>query len=560
MTASISMDTTTTTQSISQNDNSSLTSYSLQGFLQFVMHNSKQIIISMLFLLLAFGQKLFSNTFSIDTQGIIQNNDALYKSWFELERFGLVLFKKLTGTYLYNNALASFTMVVFFGISAMVWAYLLCSASHTMKLQPAFFIIPYVASPIFAEMLGFLLLGPEISIAAILTAISLMMWANAAASSSAKQRILLVIASIVCATLSFTMYLAMVTFFITGTAILYVLKYSDSKYQNHDKNESRAFLIGSVVIFVVSYALYKLLNALAMKVKGVTTNAYISDQSRWGKDSPSVILHNMGSHILALYSGEGIFYSVIFSICALCVFVAAIYHVITKKISLFSCLVVLLIVLSPTIMSFVLGGIPSVRTEMTYPLAFSFITMVLFSGIVFTIQRNAQSIRAEAVTIVAWILIIAIGWNQALITSRIFYTENIVFTQDVLTAQEIKSRIDELGLGEHPNEPLVFVGNHVAKCNPDCYSADQLGLTGRSMLEIGFSTEHGTGVKKQFMVDVLGVYYNSATSEQIEQSEELAESMPHWPDPGSVAEKDGIISFAVEPFHGMRDILFFKVK
>lgn len=541
MTASISMDTTTTTQSISQNDNSSLTSYSLQGFLQFVMHNSKQIIISMLFLLLAFGQKLFSNTFSIDTQCIIQNNDALYKSWFELERFGLVLFKKLTGTYLYNNALASFTMVVFFGISAMVWAYLLCSASHTMKLQPAFFIIPYVASPIFAEMLGFLLLGPEISIAAILTAISLMMWANAAASSSAKQRILLVIASIVCATLSFTMYLAMVTFFITGTAILYVLKYSDSKYQNHDKNESRAFLIGSVVIFVVSYALYKLLNALAMKVKGVTTNAYISDQSRWGKDSPSVILHNMGSHILALYSGEGIFYSVIFSICALCVFVAAIYHVITKKISLFSCLVVLLIVLSPTIMSFVLGGIPSVRTEMTYPLAFSFITMVLFSGIVFTIQRNAQSIRAEAVTIVAWILIIAIGWNQALITSRIFYTENIVFTQDVLTAQEIKSRIDELGLGEHPNEPLVFVGNHVAKCNPDCYSADQLGLTGRSMLEIGFSTEHGTGVKKQFMVDVLGVYYNSATSEQIEQSEELAESMPHWPDPGSVAEKDGII-------------------
>lgn len=541
MTASISMDTTTTTQSISQNDNSSLTSYSLQGFLQFVMHNSKQIIISMLFLLLAFGQKLFSNTFSIDTQGIIQNNDALYKSWFELERFGLVLFKKLTGTYLYNNALASFTMVVFFGISAMVWAYLLCSASHTMKLQPAFFIIPYVASPIFAEMLGFLLLGPEISIAAILTAISLMMWANAAASSSAKQRILLVIASIVCATLSFTMYLAMVTFFITGTAILYVLKYSDSKYQNHDKNESRAFLIGSVVIFVVSYALYKLLNALAMKVKGVTTNAYISDQSRWGKDSPSVILHNMGSHILALYSGEGIFYSVIFSICALCVFVAAIYHVITKKISLFSCLVVLLIVLSPTIMSFVLGGIPSVRTEMTYPLAFSFITMVLFSGIVFTIQRNAQSIRAEAVTIVAWILIIAIGWNQALITSRIFYTENIVFTQDVLTAQEIKSRIDELGLGEHSNEPLVFVGNHVAKCNPDCYSADQLGLTGRSMLEIGFSTEHGTGVKKQFMVDVLGVYYNSATSEQIEQSEELAESMPHWPDPGSVAEKDGII-------------------
>lgn len=305
------------------------TVYSVCGLLQFSKHYAGQLIVSVLFLLLAFGQKLFSNTFSIDTQGIIQNEDSLYKSWFELERFGLVVFKKLSGTYQFNNALASFTMVVFFGISAVIWSYLLCGSTTKAKLQPAFFMIPYVASPIFAEMLGFLLLGPEISVASFLVALSLMLWSNA--NRPKKLSALLIVTSIVCATLSFTMYLAMVTFFITGTAILYVLRYSDSKYQNHDKNESRVFLIGSVIIFVISYALYKLLNALAMKVKGVTTNAYISDQSRWGKDSSSVILHNIGSHVLALYSGEGIFYSVIFSICALCVFVTAIYHVITKK-------------------------------------------------------------------------------------------------------------------------------------------------------------------------------------------------------------------------------------
>lgn len=94
------------------------TVYSVCGLLQFSKHYAGQLIVSVLFLLLAFGQKLFSNTFSIDTQGIIQNEDSLYKSWFELERFGLVVFKKLSGTYQFNNALASFTMVVFFGISA----------------------------------------------------------------------------------------------------------------------------------------------------------------------------------------------------------------------------------------------------------------------------------------------------------------------------------------------------------------------------------------------------------------------------------------------------------
>lgn len=108
-----------------------------------------------------------------------QNEDSLYKSWFELERFGLVVFKKLSGTYQFNNALASFTMVVFFGISAVIWSYLLCGSTTKAKLQPAFFMIPYVASPIFAEMLGFLLLGPEISVASFLVALSLMLWSNA---------------------------------------------------------------------------------------------------------------------------------------------------------------------------------------------------------------------------------------------------------------------------------------------------------------------------------------------------------------------------------------------
>lgn len=533
MTASISMDTTTTTQSISQNDNSSLTSYSLQGFLQFVMHNSKQIIISMLFLLLAFGQKLFSNTFSIDTQGIIQNNDALYKSWFELERFGLVLFKKLTGTYLYNNALASFTMVVFFGISAMVWAYLLCSASHTMKLQPAFFIIPYVASPIFAEMLGFLLLGPEISIAAILTAISLMMWANAAASSSAKQRILLVIVSVVCATIAFTMYLAMVTIFITGTAMLYILQFGNRAQWDERKKSSWIFLVGSILIFGASYLAYKILNEIAMHLAGVTTSAYISDQSRWGKDSFGTIIRNIGHHAQELYSGSGIFYSALFSIAAIVFAVVAVACSIRKRISVLAVLVSILLLLAPMIMSVVLGTAPSVRTEMTYPLAFAFMLMMLLS-------RLSRNTVQQAI---AWILITIVGWNQALITSRIFYTENIVFNQDVLTVQAIKNDIDKLGLGESPKQPVVFIGNHTAKCNDDCFTPEQLGtaLTGRSMLEIGFSTEHGTGVKQQFIIDVLGVHYNGATPQQMKQSETLAESMPHWPDPGSVAEKDGII-------------------
>lgn len=93
----------------------------------------------------------------------------------------------------------------------------------------------------FRRDVGILLLGPEISIAATLTAISLMMWANAAASNSAKRRILLVIVSVVCATIAFTMYLAMVTIFITGTAMLYILQFGNRAQWDERKKSSWIF-------------------------------------------------------------------------------------------------------------------------------------------------------------------------------------------------------------------------------------------------------------------------------------------------------------------------------
>ena len=63
MTASISMD--TTAPRVNRNAAGPLAGYSLRGFLQFITHNTGQLVVAALFLLLAFGQKLFSNTFSI---------------------------------------------------------------------------------------------------------------------------------------------------------------------------------------------------------------------------------------------------------------------------------------------------------------------------------------------------------------------------------------------------------------------------------------------------------------------------------------------------------------
>jgi hypothetical protein len=509
--------------------------FSLRNFGTFLNRYRAQSGVTVLFLLLGYGQKMFSNTFSIDTQSSISDNYLLYRSWYELERFGLVLFKRFAGVWQYDNALASYLMVVCFGISSFIWAYLFYGAMRDKsRFHLIAFTVPYLTAPIFAEMLGFLLLGPEISIASSLVAISLMLWSNAMDRNVKFHLdlpcIIQLVVALMLATMAFSMYLAMVTLFVAGVAMYYFLRYGE---KNKDEKVSRGFIaIGvSIVLFTLAYLGYSIANTLVMKHANVSRDSYISNQSHWGKFELPEIWTDISNHFFKMYSGAGIFYSTFFTIFGVLFIVAALVLAVRGQLRVFAFVDALLIMISPMMMTVILGADPSVRTEMTYPMAFSFVTMVL----------SMWCIQLEWQKILAWLIILAVGWTQGVTVNRIFYTESTVYAQDVLTAQEIKSRITQLGIGEDPSEPVVFVGNHYARCNKDCLSREDIGLTGRSILETGFSTTHGTFTKDEFIDATLGVRYKSPSAEQVRLADHLAASMPSWPYEGSVAAQDGII-------------------
>lgn len=502
-----------------------LDSYSFRGFVQFIKNNPLELAIALIFLLVGFGQKLFSNAFSIDTDGIISRPSALYQSWIALDRFGLVAFKKVFGFRWYNNNLASFLMVIFFGLAALVWAYLICGlAKAEAGVHPAFFIIPFVVSPVMAEMLGFLLLGPEIGIALTFVAIGLMFISNAV---SMKRRILLIF-GLVFSTSAFTMYLAMTTIFVLGAAILCMLR--EQGVPRKIKN-NLLFLTYFVLSFVLSFVLYFVANKVVMAVYHVETNSYISDQNHWGKDPFGTIIQNVLQHALDMYRGTGIFYTGFFTLFVFCFLVVCVIQVIKKELGIFQLVVGLLICVSPMMMSVILASVVSVRTEMTYPLAFAFV-------VYFTLQEmnKYKYLRTLAV-----LVLIAVGCNQAFIVNRIFYTESVVFQQDVITAAAVEQRISEVSTASS-TPTVVFLGNHVANGNPDTYKDTELGYTGRSVLEIGFSTGHGTGVKQSFMRATLGVSYGFPDENQIIEANKLIDTLPSWPSVGSVVRlPDGLV-------------------
>ena len=120
--------------------------YSLRGFMKYLQGNPWDMVLSVFFLFMGYELKMFGNSYSIDTEAMMQVPENLYRSWVGLERFGLLALKKVLGLYWYNNAVASFLTAMCLLLAALLWAYLLAGASNLKgKFHPAFFTVPFVA-------------------------------------------------------------------------------------------------------------------------------------------------------------------------------------------------------------------------------------------------------------------------------------------------------------------------------------------------------------------------------------------------------------------------------
>ncbi len=499
--------------------------YTAKGFLDFLNVNITSVIVSIFFLLLGYGLKLFSISFSIDTEAIISATQNQYDAWFTLGRIGLVVFKHLLGLGWYNNELASFLMVICFWVNSLLWGYLVYNLLGLKKNQVVFFILPFITSPIFAEMLGFLLTGLEIALALSLVAIGLMLIHNAFYYKNKYYYLLSIIVTFV----AFNIYLVMITIFIIGVCFIMLIKLDKDSF--FSKSNLHYFTI-NIIVFFISFVLYQVFDRIGLYILNLETSSYITEQFRWNKDTLDSILVTLLNNTKEIYFGDRIYYPIMFSIVSISLVIFIIYRVISKSVSIWIFLFVIPIFLSPMMMSVMLGTHSTERTIMTLPLSLGFITVYFMYKLSFSKVKTYSYILGLGFIITAL--------NQGYIVNRIFYTEHIIYQQDTYLAYQIKQYIDELGFGEKPNYPVVYLGYHSAKCNNSCYKSNQLGLTGRSIFEITFGNEHGTFVKNHFMA-AQGIYYTLPSNEQIRQATNSSSLLPNWPSKGSVALVNDVI-------------------
>lgn len=503
---------------------------------EFFLENILSWIFVAFFLMLVYGIKVFNISISHDTEAIIAVPEALYDSWIILGRFGLVLVKKILGIMSFNPYIATFMMVVLMMINAIAWEYLFCSLTGMWYMKYKWILpVVFFTSKIYVEQNAFILQTYEVNLVLLLVCFSL--YAFFFVGSKWKYITMIMINA-----LAFSVYQSFVTIYISaacGCFLLWFYKRNNENGIQYSDDKVIWKKLGSlIIIFLISFVTYELMNKCVLKVSGLETSSYITDQVAWLSNSPKECIQSILVYLKKVLLGEDAFYSLYFGVVNVGFIVLSITDIIRKKVKMKAIFILVCLgcLTAPFLLTVFLGTPPSHRADIAVP----FMVAFLLQYIIMRLSKNNKKMLQYAERVCVCFLVVAV-YYQSVESARLLYTEYVQNVEDMRVAIKISDRIDQLNLGENPEEPVVFVGHREANLNDSCVKKQDFELIGYSFFEISFSTNHGTWVMNHYM-NTLGYKYNLPTQEQMTEAEEYAKNMPVFPDNGSVVKyKDMII-------------------
>lgn len=497
-------------------------------FAEFLGENSNSFLILFCWLILAYGMKIFHLSLSHDTEAIISVPDSLYNSWISLGRYGLLIIKKIFGVYRFNPYLASMLMIATMMAGAIVWEYFFYKIttndndfSKRSWVMPAFLF----TAPVMAEQMSFLLQSFEVSLAFLMIGLALhIIWYGII-----ERKYWPHVLSILLLSLCFSCYQTFVPLFIAASIMSFLI------YFDKQKIYWRA-IICLVVNFLGGLFLYKVIDKFVINYTGIVPASYLTDYILWKKHSwLTCVLNVLRQMKEVVIAQDTTYYSYAFPISIIMAFIIII-RVFKKNMQykfLYAlCFCVLFV--TPFLMTILMGQRPNFRTLIILPFVYGFVFQYFLSRL-----ENYTSKRLHIFKKIIVIISVLLLFRQCTITADMFYSEYVQYEEDVRLAIKITDRIDQLNLGENPQEPVVFIGSRMPRLNPSANGGYE--NPGNSFYEWSFTNIYGSFIMKNFMT-TLGYPYNSPTEEQVKFAELYAiEHMPCWPDRGSVCVENGVI-------------------
>ena len=484
-----------------------------KSFLTYLNKSHKTIIIVAIFLLLTYWARLISDSFSIDTELYIQEYTHSFDWWLNLERWGLVILNKILKIGPLIIPHANFLTLLFIFIYSILYCYLFyltIGNKYKEKYLKYQFIFPiiFITSPIFAEQYNFINQNASVSLAVCLVATSLILLFNSDNCNNNKNKFLLIVASITLSTIAFGTYQSIIPLYILSVIACYILKCIS------DEDSSWKYLIERVIIFGISAILYLLISKLLSD-----GNTYLN--SGW-QDSGLICFRNIYYVIVSVLKCETVFYNISYLIAIAMIIIVNIYLFFKKKNNAGIIISSVGLLLSPFFIMIITGVDQLKRTQFNYSFAVGFIFLVFA-----LVLSNKKSYKLLSIFII--VLSLTVAYNQSVITSKLFYSDNVRYQNDVLYANKIQNIIElKEWYDSSKKYKLIFVGKNEAKAVNNYLKGEVIG---KSFFEFDYEYSYGVTQRANALFETLGYYYDKPTQNEFDYAKKYVvdnniESMP----------------------------------
>lgn len=499
------------------------------SFLKYLSFNKKIVYFIVFMAVFSYGFPLTQFTLSIDEEKALFAKSNL-SLWSEQGRFGIALFKILFHFFQTNSITATFLGISSLCLSGLIWAYTFSAYTPNIgkprksDLSAIVFVALFISFPGYAEIIGFSIMSFEVGLGWVLIAVATHLISKMILYEGSRWYGIIGILSFI---LSISIYQAFFTVFICGTAAVFILFLYFNKESAYNYKNYLVSILRYIFVTVICFALYKFVDTVIGQF--IPSSGYISGFLAWGEEPFKQIIVNLTVSTKSLWLGETIYGGKIipFSLAAaILVFLLILYRSFfrnEKKNYLLILISLFGFVVSPFLMPIILGTPLPIRTHLALILFISFIWYLLY----YTFEK-----KLFRYLIVLFGLFMSI--NQAQSVSQLFYSDFNRYQEDVKLAHQIGYQIQELNIGETPNQPVVFIGSHARKKQDNIIKQEVLGYS-------FFEWDSGNPTRMMNFMKSLGYNYFAPTEEQRKLALHYSNEMPVWPYRGSVALVEDLI-------------------
>lgn len=496
-------------------------------FLEYLKKSKVSIIIIVGFVLFAFGLRLISQSFSIDTELYINEigTEGRWQWWISLNRWGLVLLNQFfqmntLPIYASNFLTVLFIIAYSIGFNYLFYTYMKEEYKENFLKYQFIFPILFVTNPIFAEQYNFILQNASVAFTVLLIPIILLVIDKASGYQEKCKKYLCYTIAIALLILSFGVYQSVILLYIATVAICYLLKIIK------EKNNCWSYLGKQIAIFMIAAFVYFVIGKI---LAGENTTSYL--QLAWLENSIKQCLINILYCVKSVLKCEGIFYNIGY-LLAIGTFIGfVIYMLVKKKLKIGMMIATIGILAAPFYIMIITGVDQLKRTQFNYSFVVGISLMLL---VVFLAQKE----KLKIIKNIAIIVILVIAYQQSYYTANLFYTADMVYRSDEAFAYQLMNEVEKKEWYD-PNQTykIIFVGRHQKELKNVYLKSEVIGS---SFFAFDYQYIYGLNSRAISFLRTLGYHFQEPSAEEFENAKQYVEEnqIEPWPNEDSITLQD----------------------